>query len=158
MGLDMYLRKHKYLGANYEHNNIKGTVYLTKNEVEIPINVNQINEIIEEGLYWRKANAIHKWFVDNVQEGVDNCGYYYVSTEKLEELLKVCKEVKKDNSKAAELLPTQEGFFFGGVQYDEWYFKDIDYTIKGITELLKEQKQFEELGLYILDFQYHSSW
>ena len=23
---------------------------------------------------WRKANAIHKWFVDNVQDGVDDCG------------------------------------------------------------------------------------
>ena len=25
--------------------------------------------------YWRKANAIHSWFVENCQDGVDECQY-----------------------------------------------------------------------------------
>ena len=29
-----------------------------------------------EVLMWRKANAIHNWFVQNVQKGVDDCGVY----------------------------------------------------------------------------------
>ena len=29
--------------------------------------------------YWRKANQIHKWFVDNVQGGIDDCRPYPVS-------------------------------------------------------------------------------
>lgn len=44
--------------------------------------------------YWRKANAIHNWFVENVQNGVDDCGVYEVTKEDLEELLYACKTVK----------------------------------------------------------------
>lgn len=95
MGLDMYLKKRKYIGANYEHNHVAGAIYVSQNGVEIPIDFNKITEVEEEGLYWRKANAIHKWFVDNVQDGNDDCKEYYVSEEKLKELLKKCKEVVK---------------------------------------------------------------
>lgn len=42
---------------------------------------------------WRKANQIHKWFVDNVQGGKDDCGYYEVEPEQLEELLEAVNEV-----------------------------------------------------------------
>lgn len=52
------------------------------------------NYIAEYVGYWRKANAIHKWFVDNVQDGEDDCGYYEVSKEDLEELLSICKAIK----------------------------------------------------------------
>ena len=51
--------------------------------------------IIEEVGYWRKANAIHKWFVDNIQDGEDDCGYYEVAPEQLEELLNICKLIKQ---------------------------------------------------------------
>jgi hypothetical protein len=50
--------------------------------------------IFEDVGYWRKANAIHRWFVENVQDGEDDCGYYEVSKEQLEELLKTCIEVR----------------------------------------------------------------
>ena len=51
--------------------------------------------IIEDVGYWRKANAIHKWFVDNIQDGEDDCGYYEVAPEYLEELLNICKLIKQ---------------------------------------------------------------
>lgn len=57
--------------------------------------------IIETIADWRKANHIHKWFVDNVQDGVDDCGTYEVSKEQLEELLDICKKVI-DGSKLVE--------------------------------------------------------
>ena len=44
--------------------------------------------------YWRKANQIHAWFVENVQNGCDDCKAYEVSEEQLEELLDICKRVK----------------------------------------------------------------
>ena len=37
--------------------------------------------------YWRKANAVHNWFVDNVQDGNDGCKHYWVSKEDLQKLL-----------------------------------------------------------------------
>ena len=50
--------------------------------------------IAEEVGYWRKANAIHKWFVDNVQDGEDDCEYHEVNKEQLKELLDICKLIK----------------------------------------------------------------
>lgn len=47
--------------------------------------------------YWRKANAIHNWFVENAQDGVDNCGTYEVERYLLEDLLARCAEVKKES-------------------------------------------------------------
>lgn len=42
---------------------------------------------------WRKANQIHNWFVQNVQNGVDDCSAYEVSKEQLEQLLEICTNV-----------------------------------------------------------------
>ena len=50
--------------------------------------------IKEQVASWRKANAIHNWFVENVQDGVDDCGIYEVSKEDLENLLHICKLIK----------------------------------------------------------------
>lgn len=149
MGLDMYLTKKVYVGANYEHNNISGSVEIFKNREKIDIDFSKISYIEEAAGYWRKANEIHKWFVDNVQEGVDNCGDYYVSTEDMQKLLNVVNIILEDNNKASELLPTQSGFFFGGTEYDEWYFRDLNQT-KTILEKAIESDNGE--------FYYHSSW
>lgn len=94
MGLDMYLTKRVYVGANYEHRNITGKIELMANGEKIPVKLNQVSEIIERVAYWRKANAIHKWFVDNCQDGVDDCREAYVDFDKLKELLALCKKVK----------------------------------------------------------------
>ena len=51
-------------------------------------------KLAEEVGYWRKANQIHSWFVNNVQDGVDDCEYHHeVTKEILEELLSICKNV-----------------------------------------------------------------
>lgn len=100
--------------------------------------------------YWRKANQIHKWFVDNVQGGNDNCGEYYVSHEKLKELRETCRQAlfAKDPS----LLPPQAGFFFGSYDIDEWYWQDIKDTIKKIDRILALPEMSK------LSFYYTSSW
>lgn len=50
--------------------------------------------IIEEVAYWRKANHIHKWFVDNIQDGIDDCDFHREVTEDdIKELLDVCHKV-----------------------------------------------------------------
>lgn len=53
--------------------------------------------ISDEVAYWRKANAIHQWFVDNVQDGIDDCDYHHEVTEwKLRQLLETCKRVLRE--------------------------------------------------------------
>ena len=90
--------------------------------------------------YWRKANQIHRWFVENIQHNIDNCAMYYVSKESLCELKELCEKVLEDKKLANELLPVGRGFFFGSVEYDEWYFKDLEYTVEKLDELLKNEK------------------
>lgn len=52
------------------------------------------NDIREFVGYWRKANAIHKWFVENVQDGEDDCDYHdEVTKELLEDLRDTCANV-----------------------------------------------------------------
>jgi hypothetical protein len=79
---------------------------------------------------------------------VDNCGDYYVSKHTLEELLDVCKKVEADHSLADTLLPSASGFFFGGTDYDEWYYNDIENTIKILESALEDGDEFY----------YSSSW
>lgn len=145
MGLDMYLIGKKYVSQYSDE------VFHTKlNALAKEMGIDYpINEIQFELGYWRKCNQIHNWFVENVQDGTDDCGTYYVQQENLIALYNVCKEVLEDHSKAEELLPTQSGFFFGGTEYDEYYFQDLERTIKILEPLLKEQ----DFPIY-----YNSSW
>ena len=152
MGLDMYLNRKQYIGANYEHHHITGTISLLADGKSIPIDPKKIRYIEYEGVYWRKANQIHKWFVDNVQCGRDDCGTYEVNVKQLERLISLCKEVLADHSKAEELLPTQSGFFFGSSDYEGYYFEDLEQTVADVTKLLSG------LDPYSDELYYHSSW
>lgn len=154
MGLDMFLNREVYVGGNYEIANVTGTVeiFVGKEKRPLKVKLNRIIKIVEEAAYWRKANAIHKWFVDNVQDGEDDCQKVYVSQVKLEKLLEVCKQVQENHDEAPNLLPTQGGFFFGSTDYDEYYFQDIDYTIKALEPIINDFE--EDGGMYY----YQSSW
>jgi len=135
MGLDMYLDKVIFVGAEFDHRKVDAVVDIKIGDKIVKVNPSKISTIHERACYWRKANAIHKWFVDNVQGGDDNCGTYWVSIEHLEHLLGIVNEVLEDHSKAEELLPTEGGFFFGDTAYDEWYFEGLEYTKKEFTRI-----------------------
>jgi hypothetical protein len=143
MGLDMYLNAKRYLWST------EGELSEAIAKAFPELKEKRVKEIIVEAMYWRKANAIHKWFVDNVQEGNDNCGDYWVSREQLQELADLIKEVlaKKDANK----LPPQSGFFFGSTDVDDYYWQDLKRTQEGLERVLVE---FPEQW----DFEYHSSW
>lgn len=158
MGLDMYLRKKMYIGANYEHNNIKGVIYITRDNEPVKINFDKVTYIIEDCGYWRKANGVHAWFVENVQDGQDDCKEYYVSESKLKELLNVCLQIKANPTLAPELLPTQDGFFFGNTDYEEYYWDDIDLTINIINEILADTVEINGKTFLRGEIYYQSSW
>ena len=156
MGLDQYLTKKTYVSNKWQKEwkkrgkEVSFMGHVAKVTGVPGIKQERICYIEEEVIYWRKANAIHKWFVDNVQDGVDNCGIYYVDPRLLNDLLDTVNEALKEKSKAHKLLPAQEGFFFGSTDYDEWYFEDLKRTKKALTEILKEKNSG--------DYYYHSSW
>jgi hypothetical protein len=82
MGLDMYLTKKTYIGAEYQHRKVAGTVSITINDKPVNIQFNRISEISERVGCWRKANHIHRWFVENVQGGEDDCDEYEINRVK----------------------------------------------------------------------------
>jgi hypothetical protein len=158
MGLDMYLTAGRYLSPYGDEETLAlinelnakhGLDPVSKNDYHNPI---RVRELIFEVAYWRKANAIHNWFVKNVQDGVDDCKDYYVDRVQLVELIGLCKTVLDDHSKAEELLPRVNGFFFGGTEYDEYYYDDLKNTIEMLEKVLK-MSTFDHF-----DFYYHSSW
>lgn len=58
------------------------------------------NSIFEDIGYWRKANAIHAWFVKNVQNNIDNCQSHEVSKEQLAKLYLICKTIVTESTLA----------------------------------------------------------
>ena len=146
MGLDMYLTTKVYLW--FDNDKAKQQI---KEALGTKWPAETIQSVTIEAGYWRKANAIHKWFVDNVQDGKDDCEAYYVSRENLSKLRQVCKEVLENPSKAPTLLPSQSGFFFGGLEYDEDYLDDLRHTIDVIDQALSPEHATES-------FYYQSSW
>jgi hypothetical protein len=157
MGLDQYLYKRTYIwSGEFIKEDVRQSVSVTKGGDPDPkIKPERVKYVIEEVGYWRKSNAIHKWFVDNVQGGKDDCGTYVLNGKKLEELLNTCKAVIEDYGKtggieAHKLLPAQEGFFFGSTDYDEYYFGDVIRTIEVIEECFEDE--------FADEFEYTSSW
>ena len=148
MGLDMYLKGEKYV-SEYFDPALKEAV-----DALLPDSIlsGKVCGIKFRLAYWRKANAIHQWFVNNVQDGTDDCSDYDVSREKLQELVDTCKAVLADHTKAEELLPPQSGFFFGSTEIDYWYFQALRATIEQIEPLLTSAVM-EDISI-----QYHSSW
>lgn len=115
----------------------------------ITVDKDSIDTINYTYAYWRKANQIHNWFVQNVQNGTDDCGEYEVSGSKLLELVKLCEEVSEVHSTnySDTHLPTVDGFFFGGTSYDDYYYD----TTRDTVDMLRNVKPTET-------YVYHSSW
>ena len=146
MGLDMYLSAKRYIWSSDDElaDNIK------RNFPDLPEHM-RVKEVTVQALYWRKANAIHKWFVDHVQLGVDDCSEFEVSLEQLAELLEVIDAVLENPERAGELLPPQAGFFFGGKEVDDWYWAQLKTTQSELQELFtRDWKSW--------DFYYRASW
>lgn len=126
------------------------------------IDASKVDSVKESFAYWRKANSIHAWFVDNVQNGNDDCGTYYVTEDAMYELLDLVNEVldaspETQKQVAKDVLPMQDGFFFGATDYGDenfgYYLEDLKYTKEILEKAVKEAE-----ASYIIYFEYWSSW
>lgn len=151
MGLDQFLYAKKYASDRYFDPEIY-TAVLDAVDAHgfVTDEVPAVCVSVKVG-YWRKANAIHQWFVTNCQSGVDDCKEVYVDREELTKLHDLCQQVINDNSLASDLLPTQSGFFYGSTSYDDWYFDNLQDTIDTIDRCLVSVPSD-------WDFYYSSSW
>ena len=154
MGLDMYLYARKRIGNDEEIDRMLATLDLQREDIS-PHFPSIYIEI--EIAYWRKVNAIHGWFVDNVQDGVDECQETEVGRSQLTELRDLCIGVREawlrgDKTVAVHELPPRDGFFFGSTDVDEDYLEDLSDTIDQLTRVL-DNPRLEDYY-----FVYRASW
>lgn len=150
MGLDMYLHARKYVGKFFGE--AEEWDALKKMLGDLP--GDDCYTMSKEVVYWRKANQIHSWFVQNVQNGEDECREHYVPQEKLIELRELCATLlaSRDVEQAKKELPPQSGFFFGSTEFDEYYWDDLNHTVSQLDILLNHPR-LNQFNLY-----YRSSW
>ena len=193
MGLDMYLSVEQYVGGWDYKRDIAERDEATAKELKTFDTIlellglersslptcNSLTVDVQVG-YWRKANAIHNWFVNNVQNGDDDCKKYYVSREQIEELAALCERIVEGidfgevvmegpepwsyetypnltfSEEVEDLindeLPPQGGFFFGPTDLGEWYAAYVKDTAEMLRKILDNPK------LLTFDFYYQSSW
>lgn len=115
-----------------------------------PVSDDESYDEANEVAYWRKFNALHGWFVEHIQNGVDDCGSYEISKEQLVDLLEVLEEayILKD----AFMLPPTSGFFFGSTDVDEWYWERVSTSVVTISNLI-DSTDWENVKLF-----YFASW
>ena len=164
MGLDSYLSctKSFYSGHSIVKPETRVAFEKIRKAVNVPLDLLDEEfpsiEVSCGVAYWRKANAIHAWFVRECQNGNDDCRRSHVPREKLKTLRDLCVEITNEKSlekryeMAEKNLPTQDGFFFGGTGYDEWYWAYLEYTAETLTKILESNK------LKGHEFFYSASW
>lgn len=158
MGLDMYLYAEKTVSGfrndvdavlSKKIRKITGLQPLIQNEdSRVSVKV--------EAAYWRKANAIHGWFVRKLADGVDDCEEIAVSIKKLRQLHSICWDALAyfEDGQAelsCKLLVPTGGFFFGTTELDESYKNDLEDTIRQLAPLL--DSKWDDLS-----FSYQASW
>ena len=107
---------------------------------------------VNQVAYWRKANAIHNWFITNA-EVEDNGTPIHVSRSKLIELRDTCTKVLEIQTEdaAQELLPPVGGFFFGTTEIDDWYWYDVKKTEEALTVIINQSTEDQM-------YEYYASW
>lgn len=102
--------------------------------------------------YFRKFNALHSYLVNTLADGIDECQDIEITKNDLFTLLDKLSKVNDNHNLADSELPTASGFFFGGTNYDEWYFNDIKEAIE-MCELFLAKIDFDKYDLI-----YQASW
>lgn len=111
----------------------------------------EMKDIIEDAsaphcAYFRKTNCLYAYFQYRL---VDEMAW--VDKEDLEDIVDRAQKILKKHSLADELLPTQDGFFFGSTDYDGWYFQDLKDIVKQFKPLINKWKDDEVMFV-------HMSW
>lgn len=130
MGLDMYLRTadkdlaERMYRLNVKHDRVK------ESDFE--------HSLAMKGYicYWRKQSSIHNFFVENVQDGEDDCGVYEVDIVTLQDLYGRIVKVLATGDDSE--LPVTQGPFFLPSDYDEWVLNGLKYTKSFLEDLWEE--------------------
>jgi hypothetical protein len=186
MGLDMYLKAEVYL-SGYGHSGAasrKAYDRLLKTAgLDKVADADSPSAIVSTTvIYWRKANQIHNWFVQNVQDGKDDCGSYYVDRDQLIQLRDTCRRVLEATKLSPGLVKngdvmTKDGWSpileEGGIIVDSsvaesllpnqsgFFFGSTDYDEWYIRDLEHTANEIDRVLEHLpkgADLSYKSSW
>lgn len=161
MGLDCYLSAKKYV-SKYDYAEPQNRIITQEYMDLLPMDTPDIDcygqfagiSVTYPVGYWRKANSIHNFFVQNVGQGVDECQEMWVNRDVLVDLRSRCSDVlKADNTEemAKEVgLETVSGFFFGDTEYGDWYKEDLKLTVEICDKVLALPEEYT--------IHYQASW
>lgn len=152
MGLDMYLEARRYISPiDKETEPMRRAIEAAigrEPATEKPHGEPELLEVcavvVRVG-YWRKFWPLHNWFVNNAQEGNDDCRPVLVSAQQLEELEENLDQVEDDPDSAGD-------FFMDDTDEDVRLDPDeVDFTLRVIVQARKLQAQG-------WDIYYRGSW
>lgn len=137
MGLDQAIRR---VSAETAAKLIEwqNTPFEEQDEENYPLAGDKYHTLMTEVWEGRKENHIQRAIEEITGQTVENCDYLFLTRKHVEQLVEKLQSVHADHELAQVVLPTQAGFFFGGTQYDEWYFRDIEQELEDFTKILNE--------------------
>lgn len=151
MGLDMYLERMDQVGYTLEEMIGFREKLAGDRNADVPQEVldtkkfgfyfnNPDSRIYESLGLWRDIYHIHGWFVQHVQNGVDDGKAYLVSKEQLEALL-------KDVTKVLALRESVSKQVFGVEDPGKFFYQDLEHTKENLEGAL-ETTDFSQQFLY----------
>jgi hypothetical protein len=164
MGLDMYLEARKYF-SKFDYKSDSDDLLPDYKELTkfFPAGSDELGSHAGASLeitvgYWRKANAVHAWFVRECANEVDECQPIRVRDGKLRELkviiefLMDIKDLPSVKEEIEKLLPPTAGFFFGDTEINEYYWADLQHTLDILNRAIDLEENHE------CSITYQASW
>lgn len=114
--------------------------------------IDELNDIDCENFeflaYFRKVNFLFEFFSGSLNEDETTA---IITRGEMETLIDNCEFVLNNRDKASEILPTCDGFFFGSLDYDDYYFESVAKVLLSFQVILEN---YSDDYLYIIDFSY----
>ncbi|MCK8605686.1 hypothetical protein LNP18_06160 [Leuconostoc citreum] len=86
---------------------------------------------------WRKANQIRQWFVMRFDEDDNDCLELVITRDDIDALMTDIETVLQNPNEAEAIMPTSSGFFFGGTDYDAYYYQELQDTLAYLANEFK---------------------
>lgn len=143
MGLDQYIKKSTYVNDKMRYQ------FGQHEDLFVGMKTSRIQTIQEEIAYFCKFNALHRHIVETEETDDDNCRDFYFNPY-IRTLKEICEDILKGKNPevAHALLPAGEGFFFGTLEYDDWYFEDVQHLKDVLDQILAEDPRLEHSYYY----------
>ena len=183
MGLDMFLSYRRNLDGIPEtvQRAMRKQVYIDSRPythmIQLIIENDMLDSVIDRDIkmgkpyeerimYWREANAIHKFIIDNCANGIDDGTPIQITIDVLKNLFARCETILgssilksyiaddgslTDPLAASLLLPLDDGFVFAS-DYDKRYVDTLKETVKVLKPIVEHPE------LYTDPIIYESSW